>query len=68
MQKMNDQLMHFQESFMELLHSNDDLNTIQKELAVFHDHPVLSDWLKSFTPAMLEVAARMTQHWGKKVN
>ena len=66
MQNVNNQLMHFQESFMELLYAHDDLTIIQEKLSIFYDHPVLANWLKLFDLSMLEVAARMTQHWGKK--
>lgn len=66
MQKVNDHLMDFQEFLMETLYSEDNVEILQQKLEAFHSNPLVASWIQSFTPSMLEVAARMTQHWGKK--
>jgi len=66
MKETIDHLMSFQESFMEILYATDDIEIIQNKLEIYHDDPFVGTWIKALTPQMLEVAARMTQHWGKK--
>jgi len=66
MPETNNQLMNFQEFLMETLYSNDDIDLIKKKLKAFNNDPLVANWLKDFSPSMLEVAARMTQHWAKK--
>lgn len=68
MQEINDQLMDFQEFLMETLYSCDDVEVIQEKLKTFYNDPIVAYWIQCFTPSMLEVAARMTQHWGKKAS
>lgn len=63
----NDYLMQFQEFFMDTLYSHDDVETIQKKLKDYQADPAIKNWIATLTPHMLEVAARMTQHWGKKL-
>jgi hypothetical protein len=68
MQEINDQLMDFQEFLMETLYSHDNVDLIQEKLKPYYTNPLVARWVQLFTPSMLEVAARMTQHWGKKAS
>jgi len=67
MKNVQKQLMEFQEFLLETLYSNNDITTIQKKLEVICNNSLFEKWLQSLNPSMLEVAARMTQHWGKKI-
>ena len=65
MQETNDQLMDFQEFLLETFYSENKADILQQKLATFDCSPLIINWIESFTPSMLEVAARMIQHWGE---
>lgn len=68
MQFQHEHLTDFQEIFMDTLFKFDDPVTIQQKLNSEQLNPIIRNWLTSLEPHMLEVASRMTQHWGKPGN
>jgi len=66
MNKTHDHLMDFQEFLLDTLYTHDDVKTIQQKLEQYQNDPILLNWITTLSPHMLEVAARMLQHWGKK--
>ena len=61
-----DHLMSFQEFLLDTLYTFNDVKIIQEKLEQYQNDPLLMNWIKFMSPHMLEVAARMTQHWGKR--
>ena len=61
-----DELSSFQEILLDILYNYDDINIIQQQLNYSVKNPVLLAWSSNLNPGMLEVAARMVQHWGIK--
>lgn len=62
----NDELIAFQEFLMETFYTCNDAHLIQAQLNSSIQNPVLLDWSTNLNLDMLEVAARMVQHWGIK--
>lgn len=67
MHNTNDQLMEFQEFIMQTFYTASDATNIQEKLRNYSCDPAINHWLSTLTLPMLEVAARMTQHWGVKL-
>jgi hypothetical protein len=61
-----DELMEFQEWLMDLFYTTSDIDFIRQQFATANHSATLTNWLNSHSPEMLDVAARMTQHWGRK--
>ena len=61
-----DELSSFQEFLLDTLYTYDDINIIQQQLNCSVKNSFLLAWSFSIDPDMLEVAARMVQHWGIK--
>ncbi|KGP62405.1 hypothetical protein EP47_08295 [Legionella norrlandica] len=66
MDSKNDQLMAFQEFLLETLYTCMDVQEIKQRLISYPENYDLLLWLKHLDPEMVEVAARMVQHWGIK--
>lgn len=66
MSEISNHLMNFQEFLLHTLYESDDAKLIQQKLKNYTADPVLAKWLSELEPEMLEVAARMLQHWGRK--
>lgn len=47
-------------------HTSSDVHIIQQQLNASIQNPVIQAWVNTLAPDMLEVAARMVQHWGVK--
>lgn len=56
-------LLDFQEFLLKVLYESDDPQQIMTQLEAYKHHPIWGQWLAQFDPGMIEVAARMTQHW-----
>lgn len=61
------ELMCLQEFLLDTLYTHTNVETIQSLLKNYRGNPSYEKWLRSLDPSMLEVAARMTQAWGKKL-
>lgn len=68
MSDCEDERMIFQELLMETLYTHNDVSIIRKQFSAYTQDPVLGNWLINQDSDMLEVAARMVQHWGKKAS
>jgi hypothetical protein len=66
MSKTHDHLMNFQEFLLDTFYKHTDVDTIQHKLEQYNNDAIMQNWVTTLSPEMLEVAARMTQHWGKK--
>lgn len=65
----NDELEVWQNFLLDTLYSHNDAHKIQEQLSFSSiQNPVLLNWVRSVNLDMLEVAARMTQHWAKKAS
>ncbi|KTD62278.1 hypothetical protein Lsan_1811 [Legionella santicrucis] len=62
----NEELIAFQELLMETFYNCNDAELVQVQLNSSIQNPVLLNWSSNLNLDMLEVAARMVQHWGIK--
>jgi hypothetical protein len=65
---MSLELATFQSTLLETLSSQDDPDVIKATLQQESLSPTLQDYVQTFEPEMLEIAAELVKKWGKRLS
>jgi hypothetical protein len=65
---MSLELATFQSTLLETLSSQDDPDVIKATLQQESLSPALQDYVQTFEPEMLEIAAELVKKWGKRLS
>jgi hypothetical protein len=65
---MSLELARFQSNLLETLSSQDEPDVIKATLLQEPLSPALQDYVHSFSPEMVEIAAELVKKWGKRLS
>lgn len=65
---MSLELASFQSRLLETLSSQDEPNVIKATLQQEPLSPALQDYVQTFSPEMVEIAAELVKKWGKRLS